>query len=327
MGAQPAVIVLAAGRAAVSWGRTTKLAQRLGSATVFATTLRHAVPRSCRWWWSPPRFSPTWQAPQRRRARRDRPARGGHARPGSAGHGLLDLQRRRRDSRCRRLADPARRHADGAATPCSRWRANWPITPWCSRSTRGVRAAIRSASRPSLYSELVTLRGDRGRAPPVARYPAIGVEVDDPGVLIDVDTEGRSRERAARPAGRHRTAAAAVKRPVVLSAPRMRRASRSRRVRSRGHGCRVRAGRRPFRAGSPACCRSGRGRGAGSRASAVGDDAGVRRARAVEREGQRAHRARGRAAGQPARVVHAGGHLCRSQRRSSSRSARERAMR
>jgi molybdenum cofactor cytidylyltransferase len=23
----------------------------------------------------------------------------------------------------------------------------------------------------------------------VARYPAIGVEVDDPGVLIDVDTE------------------------------------------------------------------------------------------------------------------------------------------
>jgi hypothetical protein len=29
----------------------------------------------------------------------------------------------------------------------------------------------------------------RERAPLVARYPAIGIEVDDPGVLIDVDTE------------------------------------------------------------------------------------------------------------------------------------------
>ncbi|HNJ82567.1 MAG TPA: nucleotidyltransferase family protein, partial [Piscinibacter sp.] len=40
-----------------------------------------------------------------------------------------------------------------------------------------------------LYSELVTLRGDEGARRLVARYPAIGVEVDDPGVLIDVDTE------------------------------------------------------------------------------------------------------------------------------------------
>jgi molybdenum cofactor cytidylyltransferase len=40
-----------------------------------------------------------------------------------------------------------------------------------------------------LYSELVTLSGDEGARRLVARYPAFGVEVDDAGVLIDVDTE------------------------------------------------------------------------------------------------------------------------------------------
>ena len=40
-----------------------------------------------------------------------------------------------------------------------------------------------------LYSELVALKGDEGARRLVARYPAHGVEVDDPGVLIDVDTE------------------------------------------------------------------------------------------------------------------------------------------
>ena len=40
-----------------------------------------------------------------------------------------------------------------------------------------------------LYSELATLSGDEGARRLVARYPAHGVEVDDPGVLVDVDTE------------------------------------------------------------------------------------------------------------------------------------------
>jgi molybdenum cofactor cytidylyltransferase len=40
-----------------------------------------------------------------------------------------------------------------------------------------------------LYSELVMLTGDEGARRLVARYPAQGVEVDDPGVLLDVDTE------------------------------------------------------------------------------------------------------------------------------------------
>ena len=39
-----------------------------------------------------------------------------------------------------------------------------------------------------LYSELATLSGDEGARRLIARYPAFGLEVDDPGVLVDVDT-------------------------------------------------------------------------------------------------------------------------------------------
>jgi len=39
-----------------------------------------------------------------------------------------------------------------------------------------------------LYSELVRLTGDDGARRVMARYPAHGVELDDPGVLLDVDT-------------------------------------------------------------------------------------------------------------------------------------------
>jgi molybdenum cofactor cytidylyltransferase len=39
-----------------------------------------------------------------------------------------------------------------------------------------------------LYSELIGLTGDEGARRLVARYPAHAVDVDDPGVLIDIDT-------------------------------------------------------------------------------------------------------------------------------------------
>ncbi|MCW7539192.1 nucleotidyltransferase family protein [Aquabacterium sp. A7-Y] len=40
-----------------------------------------------------------------------------------------------------------------------------------------------------LFSELATLTGDEGARRLVARYPAAPVEVQDPGVLMDLDTE------------------------------------------------------------------------------------------------------------------------------------------
>ena len=39
-----------------------------------------------------------------------------------------------------------------------------------------------------LYSELINLQGDDGARRLVARYPADAIEVDDAGVLVDVDT-------------------------------------------------------------------------------------------------------------------------------------------
>jgi molybdenum cofactor cytidylyltransferase len=53
-----------------------------------------------------------------------------------------------------------------------------------------------------LYSDLVALSGDEGARRLLARYPALGLEVDDPGVLVDIDTPDdletvRRRARAA----------------------------------------------------------------------------------------------------------------------------------
>lgn len=59
-----------------------------------------------------------------------------------------------------------------------------------------------------LYSELMMLSGDEGARRIVARYPAIGVDVDDPGVLLDLDTEADLVEmRALHAAAEQRPAA------------------------------------------------------------------------------------------------------------------------
>ena len=52
-----------------------------------------------------------------------------------------------------------------------------------------------------LYSELVELQGDEGARRLVARYPHAAVDVDDPGVLIDIDNRAdlarvRAQQRA-----------------------------------------------------------------------------------------------------------------------------------
>ena len=188
MGAQPAVIVLAAGRGSRFLGADHKLAQRLGSATVFATTLRHAVATQL------PVVVVTTQvfADEARRsvAARDvivlpevgTPGQealgmgysissGVSAIPDAGGWLILpgDMPMVRSDT----MLEVARELADHAVVFAQH---------------KGVRGHPVGFSA-ELYSELVTLRGDEGARRLVARYPAIGVEVDDPGVLIDVDTE------------------------------------------------------------------------------------------------------------------------------------------
>ncbi len=64
---------------------------------------------------------------------------------------------------------------------------------------------------PELYSELIELSGDEGARRLVARYPAFGVELDDAGILVDIDTEedlASARDGAPRPG----LAAAALRR-------------------------------------------------------------------------------------------------------------------
>ena len=56
-----------------------------------------------------------------------------------------------------------------------------------------------------LYSELIQLGGDEGARRIMARYPAFGQEVADPGVLLDVDTPqdlARVRQAQAAESGR-----------------------------------------------------------------------------------------------------------------------------
>lgn len=188
MGAQPAVIVLAAGRGSRFLGADHKLAQRLGSATVFATTLRHAVATQL------PVVVVTTQVfadvARRSVAARDvivlpevgTPGQealgmgysissGVSAIPDAGGWLILpgDMPMVRSDT----MLEVARELADHAVVFAQH---------------KGVRGHPVGFSA-ELYSELVTLRGDEGARRLVARYPAIGVEVDDPGVLIDVDTE------------------------------------------------------------------------------------------------------------------------------------------
>ena len=188
MGAQPAVIVLAAGRGSRFLGADHKLAQRLGSATVFATTLRHAVATQL------PVVVVTTQVfadvARRSVAARDvivlpevgTPGQealgmgysissGVSAIPDAGGWLILpgDMPMVRSDT----MLEVARELADHAVVFAQH---------------KGVRGHPVGFSA-ELYSELVTLRGDEGARRLVARYPAIGVEVDDPGVLIDVDPE------------------------------------------------------------------------------------------------------------------------------------------
>lgn len=188
MKAHAAVIVLAAGRGSRFLGTDHKLAQRLGSATVLATTLRHAVASHL------PVVVVTTEAFSDV-ARRSVAARDVIVLPevGSAGHDELGMG-----------------HSIAVGVAARSDAAGWLILPGDMPMVRS--ATLREVARgldqhavvyaqhkgmrghpvgfsAELYSELVALRGDEGARRLVARYPALGLEVDDPGVLIDVDTE------------------------------------------------------------------------------------------------------------------------------------------
>lgn len=180
---RPTIVVLAAGRGSRYGGAAHKLAEPLAGHTVLGTTLRHAIETQL------PVVLVTTEAlaaqAGRQLARRDivvlpaaEAARGMGAsiatgvaeRSGAQGWVVLpaDLP----------LVRPASILAVAGALE------QHPVVYAQYRGRRGHPVGFAA----ELYSELVLLSGDEGARRVMLRYPAHGQEVDDPGVLMDVDT-------------------------------------------------------------------------------------------------------------------------------------------
>jgi molybdenum cofactor cytidylyltransferase len=186
MKSRPTVIVLAAGSGSRFRGSHHKLEQALGDGSVLANTLLHAIQSRL------PVIVVTTQSlePQARRfvATRDvvvvpevgsarglgmgySIAAGVSARPDAPGWLVLPADMP--------MVQPS------TITAVARALEHHPVAYAQHRGRRGHPVGFAA----ELYSELATLSGDEGARRLVARYPAHGVDVDDPGALIDVDTE------------------------------------------------------------------------------------------------------------------------------------------
>ena len=187
MGRRPAVIVLAAGKGSRFLGTDHKLAQTLGGLTVLGSTLQNAIASHLQV------VVVTTEA-LAEVACRSVAARDVIVLPevGAAGHTALGMG-----------------YSISAGVSARPDAAGWLILPGDMPRVQPVtlQAVARQLAHhavayaqykgrrghpvgfsPELYSELSALRGDEGARRLVARYPAVGVEVDDAGVLVDVDT-------------------------------------------------------------------------------------------------------------------------------------------
>lgn len=187
MKTQPAIIVLAAGRGSRFTGPSHKLAQPLGDGSVLGQTLVHAI--ESRLPVVVVTTEPLAAEASRWVARRDvvvlpevgspgagplgmgySIAAGVAARPQAGGWLVLpgDMP----------LVRPATLLQVAAAL------VQHAVAYAQHRGRRGHPVAFGA----ELFSDLVQLSGDEGARRVMARYPSFGVEVDDPGVLVDVDT-------------------------------------------------------------------------------------------------------------------------------------------
>ena len=188
MRSRPAVIVLAAGKGARFLGTDHKLVQSLGTGTVLGTTLRHAILSGL------PLVVVTTDA-LADVARRSVAARDvvvlpevGEGSPGLLGMGYsIATGVSARPDASGWLVLPADMPLVRPSTlqAVAKELEHHPVAYAQHRGRRGHPVGFAA----ELYSELAMLTGDEGARRLVARYPALGVEVDDPGVLLDVDTE------------------------------------------------------------------------------------------------------------------------------------------
>lgn len=180
---RPVIVVLAAGRGSRFGGERHKLMQPFGASTVLGSTLRNAIESQL------PVVVVTTAAlaplAARQLALRDivvvsdeQAARGmGHSiscgvgeRSGAPGWLILpgDMP----------LVRPAALLAVATALE------HHPVVYAQCRGQRGHPVGFAA----ELYSELVMLKGDDGARRVVLRYPAHGEDIDDEGVLLDIDT-------------------------------------------------------------------------------------------------------------------------------------------
>jgi len=188
MASSPAVIVLAAGKGARFEGMQHKLEQSLGGSTVLGTTLRQVIA-------SQMSVVVVTTAKLAAVARAHVAARDVVVLPevGSAGSDALGMGYSisagvsARPDATGWLVLPGDMPLVQPATlmAVARELAHHAVVYAQHKGRRGHPVGFSA----ELYSELVALEGDDGARRLVARYPAFGIEVDDPGVLIDVDTQ------------------------------------------------------------------------------------------------------------------------------------------
>jgi molybdenum cofactor cytidylyltransferase len=188
MTSRPAVVVLAAGRGSRFRGMHHKLMQTLGASTVLATTISNALATEL-----PVMVvttEPLAEMVSRHVATRDMVVLPPVGSPASQALGM---------GYSIAAGVAARSDASGwlvlpADMPMIQTHTLRQVADELDHHTivyaqhRGLRGHPVGFSA-ELYSELVLLTGDEGARRLLARYPALGVEVDDPGVLLDVDTE------------------------------------------------------------------------------------------------------------------------------------------
>ena len=189
MTARPAVIVVAAGKGTRFADADHKLAQNLGAHSVLGTTLRHAIASDL------PVVVVTTEALSEL-AKRTIAARDVIIVPevGTPGHADLGM------GYSIAMGVTARANAGGwlilpgdmpmvqpsSIAAVARELNQHPVVYAQHKGRRGHPVGFAA----ELYSELALLTGDDGARRLVSRYPALGLELDDPGVLVDVDTRG-----------------------------------------------------------------------------------------------------------------------------------------
>ena len=188
MRTQTAIIVLAAGRGSRFKGQVHKLTQSLGAKSVLGQTITHAIESGL------PVVVVTTDklAAEAARwvARRDLVVL---PEAGNGGKGLLGM------GYSIAAGVAARPHAQGwlvlpgdmplvlpaTLRAVAQGLAQSPVVYAQHHGRRGHPVGFAA----ELYSELVQLQGDEGARRVSARYPSVGLELADPGVLVDVDTE------------------------------------------------------------------------------------------------------------------------------------------